>query len=331
MTAAYTDGLSPPDKSLVAVSTNSVLAAPADNNPPMFTETNPARSVAENAQANALVGGRVTATDPDVGNTVRYEFDPDDPLDSDLFTIDAGSGQIRVKTQGALDYETQPMPTVKVKASDSSNASATVVVTIDVMDVNEPPRAASLAETVLEDGTVDIDVIRHAFDEDAGDTLTVAGVVRSPGKGGTTVNDVTNDITYKPHANYHGADSFTYRVNDARTLLSNIATVTITVMAVNDAPRFASPPPALRVSESAEAGDVVGAVTASDVDGDQLTYSLSGADASSFDIDSNGQITVSNAAMFDIGTQATYEVEVEADDGTDTATDTATVRSRSRS
>ena len=71
---------------------------------------------------------------------MRYEFDPDDPLDSDLFTIDASSGQIRVKTQGALDYETQPMPTVKVKASDSSNASDTVVVTIEVTDVNEPPR-----------------------------------------------------------------------------------------------------------------------------------------------------------------------------------------------
>ena len=74
---------------------------------------------------------------------MRYYFDPDDPGDSDLFTIDASSGQIRVKTQGALDYETQPMPTIKVKASDSSNAFATVLVTIDVTDVNEPPHAVA--------------------------------------------------------------------------------------------------------------------------------------------------------------------------------------------
>ena len=73
-TAEYTDALSPPGKSLVAVSTNSVRAKPVINNPPAFTETNPTRSVAENARANALVGGRVTATDPDPGNTVRYEF-----------------------------------------------------------------------------------------------------------------------------------------------------------------------------------------------------------------------------------------------------------------
>ena len=45
--ARYTDGHG--DKHRDAVSTNTVLTAPGDNNPPMFTETNPTRSVAENA------------------------------------------------------------------------------------------------------------------------------------------------------------------------------------------------------------------------------------------------------------------------------------------
>ena len=63
---------------------------------------------------------------------------------------------------------------------------------------------------------------------------------------------------------------------------------------MNDAPTFPSPPVNARsVPESAEAGDNAGApVTAMDVDNAMLTYSLSGADASSFDIDSSGQITV---------------------------------------
>ena len=173
-TAAYTDALSPPDKSLVALSTNSVRAASLANTPPAFAETNPTRSVAENARANAPVGDRVTATDPD-GNTVRYEFDPDDPGDSDLFTIDASSGQIRVKTQGALDYETQPMPTIKVKASDSTNASATVEVTIEVTDVNEPPHAFAHAPFRFDEDTeVIIDVLDNDSDpEDERSALTV--------------------------------------------------------------------------------------------------------------------------------------------------------------
>ena len=128
--------------------------------------------------------------------------------------------------------------TVTVKAADLLGASATATLTVDVEDVNEPPTAVDLWVRVLEDETVDIDVVGRASDQDAGDTLTVAGVVSSPGKGRTTVNDVTNNITYTPQANYHGADSFTYRVNDAKTLLSNTATVTITVDAVNDAPEF---------------------------------------------------------------------------------------------
>src|SRR5207247_600245 len=44
-------------------------------------------------------------------------------------------------------------------------------------------------------------------------------------------------FTYTPAANFNGADSFTYKANDG-TLDSNLATVTITVNAVNDAPSF---------------------------------------------------------------------------------------------
>ena len=130
-----------------------------DNTPPVFTETNPTRSVAENARANAPVGGPVTATDPDPLNTVRYEFEP---LESDLFTIDASTGQIRVKTDRALDYDDQAKRshTLKVKALDGSNASATVEVTIEVTNVNEPPDAvADAPDSFYEDTAITIDVL----------------------------------------------------------------------------------------------------------------------------------------------------------------------------
>ena len=108
-------------------------------------------------------------------------------------------------------------------------------------------------------------MVGRASDQDAGDTLTVAGVVSSPGKGRTTVNDGTNDITYAPQANYHGSDNFTYQVKDQGGLPSNTATVTITVDAVNDAPVFSLTAPVPRtVSESATESDNVGAPVAAD-------------------------------------------------------------------
>ena len=75
------------------------------------------------------------------------------------------------------------------------------------------------------------------------------------------------------------------------------------------------------VPENTPAGGKVGApVTATDPDGDALTYSVSGgADMGAFEITndnkSSGQITVKKGTMLDFeGTQTTYMVEVTADD-----------------
>ena len=319
-TAEYTDALSPPGKSLVAVSTNSVRAKPVINNPPAFTETNPTRSVAENAGANAPVGGPVTATDPDPGNTVRYELSG-----SDLFTIDSSSGQIRVKTQGSLDYDDSTNRThrVTVKALDSSNAFDTVQVTIEVTNVNEPPDAVADTTTTREDTEVTIYVLDNDSDPEDERSELLLTVVTPPLNGRTTVNAPANagedrTITYEPNANYNGSDTFIYQVRDTGSpSLSSTASVTVQIDAVNDAPTFASPATTRSVSESAKAGANVGSpVTATDVDeNDTLTYRLFGADAYSFEIDSNGQITVGDGVPFDIATKDTYTVMVDADDG----------------
>ena len=304
----YTDGASPNETTLTKATELPTVNDASGNQPPTPPDELPqVAPIPENAGGGNVA--RVTFTDPE-SERLTYSL-----VDSDEFAI-GSTGQITVKS-GGLDYEDAKRHAVTVKAADPLGASATATLTVDVMDVNEPPTAARLAVRVLEDGTVDIDVIQDAFDEDAGDTLTVAGVVRSPGKGGTTVNDVTNDITYKPHANYHGADSFTYRVNDARTLLSNTATVTITVMAVNDAPTFAASPTTRSVSESAAPGANVGAaVAATDVDDADLAYIHFGAGAFAFDIEpDSGQIKVATGITFEIAMQDTYEFMVEADDG----------------
>ena len=90
------------------------------------------------------------------------------------------------------------------------------------------------------------------------------------------------------------------------------ATFDITIEDVNEAPVFQSNTATRSVPENAAAGNPVGPpVTATDVDGDDLFYRLSGNDEFSFAIDpDSGQITVG-----DMVTQDTYEVTVEADDG----------------
>ena len=63
-------------------------------------------------------------------------------------------------------------------------------------------------------------------------------------------------------------------------------------------------------------GEIVGTVAATDADNDTLSYSISGTDASSFDIDSDGEITVA----VELTHSQIYAFNVVADDGTDTTT-----------
>ena len=76
------------------------------------------------------------------------------------------------------------------------------------------------------------------------------------------------------------------------------------------------------VNENATANTAVGSVTARDLDGDSLTYSVGGTDAVAFkevfDLDaSTGEITVKSGASIDYESDSSYSITVSATDGED--------------
>jgi PKD repeat protein len=75
-------------------------------------------------------------------------------------------------------------------------------------------------------------------------------------------------LTYTPDADYNGPDSFTFKVNDG-ILDSNVATVSITIIPVND------PPVAFDQAVTTDE-DIAVAITlsATDIEGDSLSYSF---------------------------------------------------------
>ena len=148
------------------------------------------------------------------------------------------------------------------KANDGKLDSATATVTITVTAVNRPPVANAQSVTTAEDTAIAITLT--ASDPD-GDTLTYS-VVTGPAHGALT--GTAPNLTYTPVANYNSSDSFTFKANDGK-LDSATATVSITVTPVNDAP-------VANVQSVTTAQDAPKAVTltASDVDGDALTYIL---------------------------------------------------------
>ena len=148
-------------------------------------------------------------------------------------------------------------------------------------------------------------------------TLAVSGVTTEPP---LEIHAETGEIRVAFGARLDHEQRETYRVTVTASDdldASNTATFDITIGDVNEAPVFPSNTAFFSVPEAAEAGAFVGpAVTATDVDeNDTLTYTLSGADASDFDIDpDSGQITVRDGVTFDMAMKPTYAVTVEAFD-----------------
>ena len=135
-------------KTAHAISANPVQADPS-NKAPSFQDENgndltsigTTRSVAENSEAGTAVGVPVAATDPGPDGrqeTLTYALSGSGAIS---FDIDSGTGQIRVKDTLDFDAATGGTATysLTVTATDPSNRSGNVPVTVMVTDVDEPP------------------------------------------------------------------------------------------------------------------------------------------------------------------------------------------------
>ena len=153
------------------------------------------------------------------------------------------------------------------KTNDSTVDSNTATVTITVNAINDLPVAIADTDTTSEDTQVTTNVLSNDSDVD-GDTLTVIGVT-DPSNGTAVINDNTN-VTYTPNENFNGVDIYTYTISDGNGG-TDTATVTITVNAVNDAPVATDD-----TATTDEDTSVDITLSATDVDGDSLAYSIVG-------------------------------------------------------
>jgi hypothetical protein len=147
--------------------------------------------------------------------------------------------------------------------SDSANAPSTATISIAVTPVNDPPVASAQTVPTPEDTPVTITLTGMDVD---GDTLSYA-VTSLPTHG--ILSGTPPNLTYAPETNYFGLDSFQFQVDDGHGGTS-VATISIMVAPVNDPP-VVSAPTSLLTSEDAA---VAFSVTASDVEGDTLTYNF---------------------------------------------------------
>uniref|UniRef100_UPI0031D78178 tandem-95 repeat protein n=1 Tax=Chitinophaga sp. TaxID=1869181 RepID=UPI0031D78178 len=227
--------------------TVNITVNPVNDNPtgPNTTET---------TNEDTPLNSHVTATDVD-GDVVTYSKG-----------TDPAHGTVVVNSDGtytytpAADYNGPDSFTVAL--SDGKGGTGSITVNITVNPVNDNPTGPNTTETTNEDTPLNSHVTATDVD---GDVVTYSKGT-DPAHGTVVVNS-DGTYTYTPAANYNGPDSFTVALSDGKGG-TGIITVNITVNPVNDNPTGSN-----TTEVTNEDTPLNSHVTATDVDGDVVTYS----------------------------------------------------------
>ena len=194
----------------------SIEAGTNGNNPPGTTDQFVA--TAEDVASDIVLN----AVSPVLGPTFTYTI-----VSGPTNGVLSGSGPAFTYTP-AQDFHGSDSFTFRV--NDGSNDSNTSTVNITVAPVNDAPSANSQSVTTNSNTAVAVNLT--GSDLETVSSALVFEVTVNPAHG--TLSGTGPDLTYTPHTNYSGPDTFAFTVQDsgdgsAAALASNEATVSITV------------------------------------------------------------------------------------------------------
>uniref|UniRef100_UPI0037E8DF2B protocadherin-16 n=1 Tax=Semicossyphus pulcher TaxID=241346 RepID=UPI0037E8DF2B len=270
-----TDSGTPP---LRAESSFTIQVTDVNDNPPLFDQQAYRQTIPEVVYPGSFVL-QVTARDKDQGpnGDIRYTLLKGKNSHSDWFAIDPVTGIIT--TAMALDFESEPAPSVTVVATDSGRPplSSTAKVDIVLQDVNDntPVFSSSLYNASIKEntpaGTCFLEV--SAADQDRGSFGAISYTLGS-GSGSTvpthfTINKETGQLcTSTALDRDEGSDKFdlTVTATDGGGL-SSVARVRVSVVDINDnRPAFYPVLYTVSLSTHSAPGTSVVKVTANDPD-----------------------------------------------------------------
>lgn len=325
---------------------------PVNDFAPVIGNDGAAFAVSENSAVGTTVGS-VAATDAD-GNPLTYSIIAGNT--GNVFSIDSTgaikvNGPIDFETLNSYSLTTSisdgiytTNATYSINIGNANDAPVLSPISPTLPSISEDATGST-------GGSISTLVGSSISDADSGTVTAIAitGIDNANGTwqystdSGTTWNSVpavsaTNallldgagKIRFIPNANYNGTASFSYKGWDmsagtsggtADTTAGNAFssasdTAGITVNPVNDAPTLSAA--TFTIAENSPGGAGVGTVTtASDIDGDTLTFSETGGGtgAGLFEISASGAITVQAGAFLDFEATPSYTYEISVSDG----------------
>ena len=270
------------------------------------------------------------------GTPIIYSIIDGDPNNG--FSIDANTGEITIAdvAQLNLDYDdgNSLVASLTVQASDGVNVD-TAIVTVNLNPINDnAPSAGNDFAVNIDENSANGTVVGQVNATDAdlpGDVLSY-NIISGDLNNGFAI-DANGQITIADAAqldlNYDDGTPLvavlTVEVSDGP--LTDTVDVTVNLNPINDNAPNAGNDFAVNIDENSANGTVVGQVNATDADlpGDVLSYNIISGDLNNgFAIDANGQITIADAAQFDLnyddGIPLVAVLTVEVSDGSLTDT-----------
>lgn len=179
--------------------------------------------MAVSGQSLAIAAPGVLGNDSDVDNATLTA----------TLTSNVSNGTLVLNLDGSFSYTSTPgfsgMDSFSYVAFDGTEASNEAVVTINVVNTNQPPVAANDSYTTAQNSGLNIAAPGVlANDSDPNNNPLTTQLVSTTANGSLTLNP-NGSFSYTPNPLFSGTDSFVYRAFDGLVPSAN-ATVVITVV-----------------------------------------------------------------------------------------------------
>lgn len=291
-------------------------------------------SIGENVQRGTFVAN-IQATDgdnsiPDSGVAYSILFGNI----NDAFVINADTGIIRVNNRFALDFEVIPTFNLVVQADDGNSSSVTLI-TINLVDINEPPvffgnNSFTLAEhnnaigdvNVL-NGTLVGDVNATNGDEGGIDSGLTYNIINGNTDNAFVINSETGVIRVANGLalDFETNPQFELVIQASDGVRTTDTIVTINLQDINEPPVFLGDNTSFILEENSPAETLIGDINADNGDGGEvdtgLSYSIiAGNIGNAFSIDSDtGVLRVADSTALDFEANPQFTLVIQADDG----------------
>jgi hypothetical protein len=235
--------------------------------------------------------------------------------DADLVEFDEETSSVNLIS--ALDYETQTKLSFTVTIESENADVSEIEVLLDVTNIDEPIELTStlLADSFAENIDLQSAILEStAIDPEGGDiSFTLSG----EGSENFSV-DANGNISLQTELDYETTTSYALILTASDGVNDTVFEISFSVIDIDEPAILTASTSATSFAEDSLTGINIGTASATDPEGQTVTFSLSGTGSENFNVDNSGNISLVNS--LDYETATSYTLALNASDGVNTTT-----------